>query len=77
MQLGTTNTSADFQEYIKYKIREALDDFASAYLDDILLNSHLEEKHVQHDKWIIQWLFDTRLYLKLERFEFHTATIRH
>jgi len=34
MQFGTTNAPADFQGYINDAIREALDDFASAYLDD-------------------------------------------
>jgi len=35
MQFGTTNAPADFQGYIKNAIWEALDEFASAYLDDV------------------------------------------
>jgi len=37
MQFGTTNVPADFQRYVNKTIREALDEFASAYLDDILI----------------------------------------
>jgi hypothetical protein len=50
MQFGTTNAPADFQEYINNAIREALDDFASAYLDDVLIYSDSEEEHVGHVK---------------------------
>jgi hypothetical protein len=45
MQFGTTNTPADFQGYINDTIREALDRFASAYLDDILIYSDSIEEH--------------------------------
>jgi hypothetical protein len=40
MQFGTTNAPADFQGYINDTIRDALDRFASAYLDDILIYSN-------------------------------------
>jgi hypothetical protein len=35
MQFGTTNAPAEFQGCTNNAIREALDDFASVYLDDI------------------------------------------
>ena len=54
MQFGTTNAPADFQGYINNAIREALDDFASAYLDDVLIYSDSKEDHVGHVKWIMQ-----------------------
>jgi len=50
MLFGSTNASADFQGYIHNTLREALDDFASAYVDDILIDSDSEEKHVEHVK---------------------------
>jgi len=37
MQFGTTNAPADFQKYINNTIREGLDNFVSADLDDILI----------------------------------------
>jgi len=54
MQFGTTNAPADLQGYINNAIREALDDFASAYLDVVLIYSNSEEEHVGHVKWIMQ-----------------------
>ena len=77
MQFGTTNAPADFQGYINNAIREALDDFASAYLDDVLIYSDSEEEHVDHVKWIMQRLLETGLYLKLEKCEFHKETVRY
>jgi len=40
MHFGIMNASADFQGYINNTVREALDDFASAYLDDVLIYCH-------------------------------------
>ena len=77
MQFGTTNASADFQGYINNAIREALDDFASAYLDDILIYSDSEEEHVGYVKWIMQRLLEAALYLKPEKCEFHKETVRY
>jgi hypothetical protein len=54
MEFGTTNAPADFQGYNNNVIREALDDFASAYLDDVLIYRNSEEEHVRHVKWIMQ-----------------------
>jgi hypothetical protein len=77
MQFGTTNAPADFQEYINNAIREALDDFASAYLDDVLIYSDSEEDHVGHVNWIMQRLLEAGLYLKPEKCEFHKETVRY
>jgi hypothetical protein len=40
MQVGTMNAPADFAGYIIDTIREALDRFPTAYLDDILIYSN-------------------------------------
>jgi hypothetical protein len=77
MQFGTTNAPADFQGYINNAIREALDDFASAYLDDILIYSDSEEEHVGHVKWIMSRLLQAGLYLKPEKCEFYKETVRY
>jgi hypothetical protein len=77
MQFGTTNAPADFQGYINNTIREALDVFPSAYLDDILIYSDTMEEHEQHVKWIMECLLQTRLYLKLDKCEFHEDTVKY
>jgi len=77
MQFGITNAPVDFQSYINNAIREALDDFASAYLDDVLIYSDSVEEHIDHVKWIMQWLLEAGLYLKSEKCEFHKETVRY
>jgi hypothetical protein len=77
MQLGTTNAPADFQGYINNAITEALDDFASTYLDDVLIYSDSKEEHVDHVKWIMQQWLEAGLYLKPEKCEFHKQTVKY
>jgi hypothetical protein len=71
MQFGILNAAADLQGCINNGIREALDDFASAYLDDVCIYSNFEKEHAGHVKWIIQCLLEAELYLKPEKCEFH------
>jgi len=77
MQFGTTNTAADCQGYINNAIREALDDFVSAYLDNVLIYSHSEEEHVRHTKWIMQQLLEAGLHLKPEKCKSHKVPVRY
>jgi len=77
MQFGTMNAPADFQGYINNAIREALDNFASAYLDDVLIYSDSKEEHIGHVKWIMQRLLEAGLYLKPEKCKFHKETVRY
>ena len=77
MQLETTNTAADFQGYSINAIMEALNDFASAYLDDVLIYSDSEEELIGHVKWIMERLLEAGLYSKPEKCEFYQKTIRY
>ena len=77
MQYRTTNSPVDFQGYMNITIREAMDDFASSYLDDILINSHSDEEHVEHDKWVRKRLLEAGLYLNTEKCGFHKETVRY
>jgi len=45
MQFGTTNGPADFQGYIIDASKEALDDVALGYLDDVLIYCDSEVEH--------------------------------
>jgi len=77
MQFGTTNAPADFQGYINDTIQEALDRFACAYLDDILIYSNSIEEHEEHVKWVMKPLLKAGLYLKPEKCEFHKETFKY
>jgi hypothetical protein len=71
MQFGTTNAPADVQGYKLNAIRESLDDFASAYLDGILIYINSEGDHVGHVKSIMQQLLVAGLYVEPKQCEFH------
>jgi hypothetical protein len=77
MQLGTTHTPADFQGYITNGIREAVNDFASAYMHDVLKDSDSKGEHVGHVTRITQRLLEAGLYLNPEQCEFHQETVRY
>ena len=77
MQFGTTNAPADFQGYINDTIQEALDRFASAYLDDLLIYSNSIKDHEEHVKWIMARLLKAGLYLKPDKCEFHKETVKY
>jgi len=45
MPFGLTNTPATFQRYINNTLREYLDVFCTAYLDDVMVYSNTREEH--------------------------------
>lgn len=58
VQFRATNAPAELPDYINNAIREALDDFASAYLDDGLIYCDSEDEHVGHVIWIMNQLLE-------------------
>ena len=72
MPFGLTNAPATFQALINDTLREYLDDFVVAFLDDILIytNGTLEE-HIQQVKKVMRKLQEKSLRLKLKKCEFH------
>jgi hypothetical protein len=77
MQFGTTNAPGDFQGYINNAIQEALDDFTSPYLVDVLIYSNCKEEHLGPVKWVRQQLLEPGLHLKPEKCEFYKETERY
>ena len=52
-------------------LREYLDVFCSAYLDDILIYSNNWEEHVNHVKIVLKKLKQAGLYLDINKYEFY------
>ena len=77
MPFGLTNAPGTFQELINDTIRDYLDDFATAYLDDILIFSKTYEEHVQHVKKVLKALQEKDLPVKLSKCEFHKQRIHY
>ena len=53
MLFGLTNAPASFQELINDTLREYLDAFVLAYLDDILIFSTDYKQHVQYMRIVL------------------------
>ena len=45
MPFGLTNASATMQQYVNDQLRQYLDIFCSAYLDDILIWGNQQQEH--------------------------------
>ena len=75
MPFGLTNAPATFQSYINEAIREYLDEFCVAYLDDILIYSNSLEEHTGHVHKVLEKLLKHGLYAKLEKCQFHVQEI--
>ena len=74
MPFGLTNAPATFQNFINDCLREYLDIFCTAYLDDILVYSNSLEEHILHVQKVLDALQRNKVFLKPEKCEFHTQS---
>jgi predicted aspartyl protease len=70
MPFGLTGAPATFQRFINDTLREYLDIFCTAYLDDILIYSTDRAQHERHVRQVLQRLRDAGLYAKIQKCEF-------
>jgi hypothetical protein len=70
MPFGLTGAPATFQRFINDSLREYLDQFCSAYLDDILIYSKTETEHTEHVRKVLQRLREAGLFAKISKCEF-------
>ena len=77
MPFGLTNAPADFQRFINDTLAPFLDQFTSAYLDDILIYSDTMEDHMQHVRRVLERLTEAGLHLKPEKCEFHKTEVKY
>jgi len=75
MSFGLTNAPTTCQEMINDALRQYLDIFVIAYLDDIMIYSTTLEKHVQHVSQILKCLKKRDLRLKPKKCEFHREKV--
>ncbi len=69
------NAPAAFQGHINSMLREYLDQFCIAYLDDIVVYSNSLEEHTEHVRCVFAKLQEAGLYLKLSKCEFNMQRI--
>lgn len=60
MPFGLTNAPASFQRLITEKLREWLEEFVVAYLDDILIYSDTLENHKEHVRTVLKRVQEAR-----------------
>lgn len=77
MPFRLSNAPATFQSYINDTLREFLDDFVSAYLDDALIFSDTEEEHPAQVRAVIEKLRDAGLQIDIDKSEFHVQETKY
>jgi hypothetical protein len=78
MPFGLTGAPAIFQRYINWVLREYIDEFYSAYIDDILIfSSGSLTDHREKVKKILQRLREARLQLDIDKCEFEVKSVRY
>ena len=77
MPFGLTNAPASFQYFINDTLREFLDIFCTAYLDDILIYSYTLEEHQEHVRKVLLKLKEAKMFLCPEKCEFHTQRTKY
>jgi len=78
MPFGMTNAPSTFQRYINWALRRYLDDFVSAYLDDVLIytNGSLAQHRAQVNK-VLNVLREAGLQLDIKKCEFEVKTTKY
>lgn len=77
MPFGLTNGPASFQHYINDALREYLDIFCTAYLDDILIYSNSLKEHKHHVRQVLQRLREFGLQADISKCEFHVQEVKY
>lgn len=75
---GLTGSPATFQRYINWVLREYLDDFCSAYVDDILIfTTNTLQDHREKVQRVLGSLLEGGLHLDISKCEFETKRIKY
>lgn len=75
---GLANAPSTFQKYINWSLRDFLDEFASAYLDDVLVfSSGSLQDHREKVKKVLQRLSDAGLQLDIDKCEFEVTNVKY
>ncbi len=75
MSFELTNASTTCQEIINDALRQYLDRFVIAYLNDIMIYSKILEEHVNHVSKVLECLNARNLRLKPKKCEFHREEV--
>ena len=75
---GMANSPSTFQRYINWTLREHLDDFCSAYLDDVLIYTDGDlRQHREHVRKVLSKLQAAGLQVDIKKCEFEVKTTKY
>ncbi|MBW0569670.1 hypothetical protein O181_109385 [Austropuccinia psidii MF-1] len=74
---GLTNAPASFQNLVNDIFYDLIDNYAVAYLDDIMVFSKYEEEHVTHVPTVLSRLRANNLFAKASKFLFHVSSVEY
>jgi hypothetical protein len=77
MPFGLCNVSGTFQAYINEVLRQYLDDFCTAYLDNIFIYSNIEKEYKRYVRVVLESLRKAGLYLDIKKCEFGVKTVKY
>ena len=77
MPFGLCNAPSTFQSYINSSLREYLDYFVTAYLDDILIFSDTESEHIEQVLKVLRRLKERGLQLDIDKCEFSVPEVKY
>jgi len=77
MTFGLTNAPSDFKALINDVLRTYLDDFCTAFLEDIFIHSNTLKEHKEQVYKVLQALSQAGLHLKPEKCHFHEQEVKY
>lgn len=77
MPFGLCGAPGTWQRYINEVLREHLDDFCTAYLDDILIWSENRKEHKEHVRKVLQRLLEAGLTVDIDKCEFYAEKVKY
>ena len=77
MPFGLTNAPATFQRYINETLREHLEVFCTAYLDNVIIYINSLKEHKKHVRTVLGLLLKAGLHAKPQKCEFGRTTTEY
>jgi hypothetical protein len=77
MLFGLCHAPGTFQAFINNILRDYLDEFCSAYLDNVLIYSATLGEHKDHVQKVVKRLSDTRLHIDVNKCKFAVKEVKY